>query len=136
MTATEGPLCLFDGVCVLCSRSVRFVLAHERGPEIRFAAIQSETGRTVLAGLDLPAMPDSFVFIEDGQVYQRAAAVLRVGRRLRVPWSWLAAAAGRLPTTFLDRLYDRIARSRYRLFGRLDEVCLVPDAATRSRFMP
>lgn len=35
----------------------------------------------------------------------------------------------------LDRLYDRVARNRYRLFGR-HAACLVPDAALRRRFMP
>ncbi len=135
MTATEPPLYLFDGVCVLCNRSVRFVLDHERGPEIRFAAAQSETGRALLARLDLPEMPDSFVFIADGRVFERSAAVIAVARHLRAPWSWLAAVAGLLPAPPLDWLYDRVARNRYRLFGRYD-ACLVPDAGLRARFMP
>ncbi len=135
MTATEPPLYLFDGVCVLCNRSVRFVLEHERGPDIRFAATQSATGQALLDRLNLPAMPDSFVFIEAGRVHERSAAVIRVARHLRAPWSWMAAMAAWLPAAPLDWLYDRVARNRYRLFGRYD-ACLVPDAATRSRFMP
>lgn len=135
MTATEPPLYLFDGVCVLCNRSVRFVLDHERGPEIRFAATQSETGRALLARLDLPEMPDSFVFVADGRVFERSAAVIAVARHLRAPWSWVAGVAGLLPAAPLDWLYDRVARNRYRLFGRY-ATCLVPDAGLRARFMP
>jgi len=135
MTATEPPLYLFDGVCVLCNRSVRFVLDHERAPEIRFAATQSATGQALLARLNLAAMPDSFVFIQGGRVHERSAAVIGVVRHLRAPWSWLAAVAALLPAAPLDWLYDRVARNRYRLFGRYD-ACLVPDAALRARFMP
>jgi predicted DCC family thiol-disulfide oxidoreductase YuxK len=44
------------------------------------------------------------------------------------------AAARVLPKVFRDAAYDLIARTRYRLFGRLDQ-CLVPGAEVRSRFV-
>jgi len=39
------PIFLFDGHCVLCSRGVRYVLRHEREPDMRFVAILSAEGR-------------------------------------------------------------------------------------------
>ena len=32
-------------------------------------------------------------------------------------------------------LYDRVAKNRYRLFGK-KELCLIPSPAERARFLP
>jgi predicted DCC family thiol-disulfide oxidoreductase YuxK len=134
MAPPSGPVLLFDGVCVLCSGSVRFVLAHERDHEIRFATMQSRTGQALLRLHDLPVTDfDSVVFVVDGRPLERSAAALAVARHLRAPWRWLRAAAI-VPRPLRDRVYDWIARHRYRWFGRR-ESCMVPDAATRARFL-
>jgi predicted DCC family thiol-disulfide oxidoreductase YuxK len=52
---------------------------------------------------------------------------------LRWPWPWLAVFSV-LPTKPLDRLYDWIARNRYRWFGRR-ELCLIADEAKAERFL-
>jgi predicted DCC family thiol-disulfide oxidoreductase YuxK len=39
-----------------------------------------------------------------------------------------------LPRPLRDWLYDRIARNRYRLFGRRD-TCLVPSPDVANRFL-
>jgi predicted DCC family thiol-disulfide oxidoreductase YuxK len=50
-------------------------------------------------------------------------------------WPWTAATAiGFLPTAALDRLYDLVARNRYRIFGR-SEQCFVPRPEDRNRFI-
>ena len=36
---------LFDGVCNLCSKSVRFIIKYDKADKFRFASIQSETGK-------------------------------------------------------------------------------------------
>jgi len=134
-TARERPVLLFDGVCHLCHRSVQFVLRHERAPTLLFAALQSDTGRALLRDLEFPeGFLDSLVLFEDGRVFTRSEAALRVAGHLRAPWSW-----GRVfrivPRVLRDPVYDWIARHRYRWFGRDDEACLVPDAGLRDRFL-
>jgi predicted DCC family thiol-disulfide oxidoreductase YuxK len=64
----------------------------------------------------------------------KSAAVLRLTRRMRQPWRSLGAGARLLPPPLLDWLYERVARNRYRLFGRYD-ACMVPDPALASRFV-
>ena len=52
-----------------------------------------------------------------------------------IGWPWKAAVMFRvLPTAILDRVYDVIARHRYRVFGRHDQ-CLVPPPGFRGRFI-
>lgn len=131
----ERPVLLFDGVCHLCHGSVKFVLRHERAPLLLFAALQSDTGRALLRDADLPSgFLDSLVLFDEGRMFTRSEAALRVCRHLRAPWSW-ARLFRILPRVLRDPVYDWIARHRYRWFGRDERVCLVPSVELRERFL-
>lgn len=128
------PVMLFDGVCALCSRGVRFVLRHERDHTIVFAAMQSRAAQMLLARHGLsPTDWSSFVLIEDGRVLMRSQAAGAVARHLRAPWRWLGVY-GVLPRGLADRLYDWVAGNRYRWFGRKD-YCAVAGSLQRERFL-
>ncbi len=129
----KGPIWLFDDPCVLCSAAVRYVLKHERGHEIRFVAIQSPAGRALaLAHHVNPDAPDTFLFIENGVTFRRSAGVLALLRHTGGPARVLLLAKV-LPRRLCDWFYDRVARNRYRIFGKRD-VCVLPDPAVRHRF--
>lgn len=134
----EAPILLFDGVCNLCSRTVQFILDHERTPTMRFCSLQSEAGRALLSRHDMmhvvaEADPDTMVFIEDGRAFDRSTGALRVARHLRAPWSW-GRVALILPRFVRDLGYRLVARNRYRWFGKTDS-CLVPTPELKSRFL-
>lgn len=115
-----APILIFDGACALCSRSVRFVLRHERAPDLRFAAMQSEPARRLLRahGLDPDALT-SVVYIDGTDAFVRSRAVLALAGHLRAPWRW-CRVLGVLPRFVLDSLYRLLARYRYAIFGRID----------------
>jgi predicted DCC family thiol-disulfide oxidoreductase YuxK len=129
----SGPIWLYDGVCVLCSGAVGHVLKHERHSEMRFVAIQSDEGRALAVqhGID-PENPDSFLFIENGQAFAKSDGVLRLVAHVSGP-ARLILLGFALPKSVRDWLYDRVARNRYRIFGRAS-ACLVPDDDIRHRF--
>lgn len=134
MSAGESPVVLFDGVCNLCNGTVAFAIARDPARRLRFAPFQSAPGRALLASFALsPEETESVVLIEDGRAYLKSRAALRLLRHLRRPWPWLALV-GVLPRPLLDWLYDRVARNRYRLFGRR-EACMVPTADIAERFL-
>lgn len=136
LAATIGgkPVVLFDGVCNLCSFWVRFAIARDPAARLRFAPVQSDLGQDFLRRRSLPTdVFESFYLIEDGHVYEKSAAFLRMVRHLRRPWPLLRAARI-LPRPLRDWLYDRIARNRYRLFGRRSS-CLMPSPEVASRFL-
>ena len=124
---------LFDGVCNLCNGFVQFVIARDPGAYFHFAPLSSETAGRLLkeAGVGGP-IPDSMVLVEDGQVYFRSDAPLRVSRRLAFPWSLLAGFLV-IPRFIRDRAYDFIAARRYLWFGKRD-ACLLPTPELRNRF--
>ena len=123
---------LFDGVCTLCNGVVRFVIDRDPSGRFQFAALQSDAGRRLLGGLPQP-LPDSFVLFEDGRVFTRSTAALRVVRGLSFPWPllWVLIL---LPRPVRDWAYDVVARNRYRWFGRR-ESCMVPTQEQRARFL-
>jgi len=133
MTSPAAPIWLYDGVCALCSGGVRYTLRHERDHDIRFVAIQSREGRALAQshGID-PDEPDSFLFIENGQALAKSDGVLALTRHLNGP-ARLLLLGQPLPKRWRDWLYDRVARNRYRLFGR-KAFCEMPYPATRHRF--
>lgn len=134
MTSVPEPLWLFDGVCNLCSDSVRMVLAIDRKGLIRFTPIQSDYGRRLARqhGID-PDQPTSFLFLDGGRALDKSAAILALLRRLGAPWSWLAVI-GALPRAWLDAGYDWLAANRYRLMGKRS-TCMLPTPEQRGRFI-
>ncbi len=125
-------LILFDGVCVFCSRWVRFVI--DRDPERRFCfvAIQSDRGRALAArfGID-PEAPETNAVVRGGRIFFKSDAALTVLGALEAtrPLAVLKAA----PRWLRDPIYDRIAKNRYAIFGRT-ETCMVPSEEDRARF--
>ena len=125
---------LFDGVCNVCSGSVRFILPRDRQGVFRFASLQSFAAQRLLTACGrVPGSLDSLVLIEDGHCYERSDAVLRIAARLRFPWN-LARGLGIIPRPIRDGFYRFFAARRYRWFGKKD-ACDLPPPDWRARFL-
>jgi predicted DCC family thiol-disulfide oxidoreductase YuxK len=133
---------LFDGVCNLCNASVAFVIRRDRRQVFRFAPLQSATAQRLLGAHELPEAGgapagkddwQSVIVIEDGRVFHRSAAALRILRGLGLPWSLLSVFVI-VPAPIRDWLYDVVARHRYRWFGKRD-TCAIPTPDQRARFL-
>src|SRR5438034_10749732 len=111
MSIFMQPLVLFDGVCNLCNGFVQFVIERDPAARFQFAPLQSETAKRLLAsaGRSTPETPDTFVLFEDGRVFTRSAAALRIARRLPFPWP-LAYSFMLIPPVVRDAIYDWAAR--------------------------
>jgi predicted DCC family thiol-disulfide oxidoreductase YuxK len=131
---TEAPMVvLFDGVCNFCNGTVRFIAERDPQGRIHFASQQSAIGLELLAQQNVKADLSSIVLIENGKVYQKSTAMLRILRQLRTPWP-LSYCFVLLPAPLRNGIYDLIARNRYRWFGK-SEVCPIPSPAVRNRFL-
>ena len=131
---------LFDGVCNLCSGVVQFVAARDPQAKFRFAPLGSVAATRLLQDAGVSPVSnvsnvgaDTIVLIVDGGAYVRAAAVLRISRSLRFPWS-MAYGLMVVPRPLRDYAYDVVARHRRRWFGARDS-CLVPADGTKDRFL-
>lgn len=134
MERDPGNIIFYDGECGLCDRAVQFILPRDKQGFFRFAAIQSSAGTRLLSehGMD-PTVLDTFVLLEQGKIYVRSEAALRVARRLNGGWP-LAYGLVLVPKGLRDQVYRFIAQRRRRWFGG-PESCRLPDAASRGRFL-
>lgn len=130
----ETPVVLYDGVCALCNWAVRFILDHDPESRFRFAPLQSAAARRILENVDATGdLPDSVILVEGGAVLARSAAIFRVLAQLRTMWQVLLVFRV-LPRGVADLVYDLVARTRYRVFGRY-ETCPIPTPDQRKRFL-
>ena len=129
----DDDVILYDGVCVFCSRWIRFIAARDHERRFRFTAIQSPYGTRLAQafGID-PRDPDTNAVIHGGLARFKSEAALTVLGHLP-GWEWTDALRA-VPKPLRDAVYNLVARNRYRIFGRYDE-CFVPDAGMRGRVM-
>ena len=130
----DKALVVFDGVCVLCSHFAQFILARDRDFAFRLTTAQSPLGQALFRhyGLDTETFDTNLVLI-DGRAYGKLDTLAAVGARLGGGWRALSVLRI-IPRPAGDWLYDRIARNRYRLFGRHDR-CMIPEPHWRERFL-
>ena len=137
---SSNPILLYDGVCGLCNRSVQFVLEHDRKDRFRFAALQSEFAANVLArhGIQTLDLDTVYLVTNYGEptesVANRSDAAIKVFRELGGFWSAATALLRLMPRFLRNWFYNRIAGSRYRLFGKYD-ACPLPDPKDRHKFL-
>lgn len=130
----EHPVILFDGVCNFCNGAINFVLKHDKKGIFRFAPLQSEAGQKLLQQYHLSTNDfESFILIDDGKVYKKSSASLRVLNKL--PWYWKEIQIFKIiPRIFRDAIYDFIAKHRYKWFGKKEQ-CMVPTPEMKGRFL-
>ena len=134
MDVHSQHIIMFDGVCNLCNGSVQFILKHEKAPVFRFASIQSTTGKELLTWCGLPPdFSDAVIYIEIGSVNLGSTAALKIGQRLKFPWSILASIGLLVPKIMRDWVYNQIGKHRYQWFGKR-EICMVPTQELKARF--
>jgi predicted DCC family thiol-disulfide oxidoreductase YuxK len=127
----DDDVILYDGVCIFCSRWIRFVAARDDAKIFRFTAIQSAYGIRLAQAFGInPDDPDTNAVIHGGMAYFKSDAALTVLSSLP-GWRWtrmLFAA----PKPLRDAVYNLVAKNRYRIFGKYDS-CFVPDENMRAK---
>jgi predicted DCC family thiol-disulfide oxidoreductase YuxK len=128
------PIIFFDGVCAMCNTFVSIVLKADREERFLFAPLQGDTARELLPALSDDPREWSMLYLDEHGLHDQSDASLQVYRRLGGVW-WLLSLARHVPRSVRTPLYRILARNRYTWFGRKD-VCRVPTAAERRRFLP
>lgn len=146
MTAPEAAsaaelrpeILFYDGHCALCHGAVKFVLKHDAGgAAFRFAPLQGETFAARFPEAVRRSLPDSIVVLTgSGALLTRSDAFVHILARLGGGWKFLSGVLRLLPRALRDVIYDFVARVRYRVFGRRNDVCPLMPRELQSRFHP
>lgn len=132
----EGKkIIVFDGVCNLCNRFVQYVIKNDKKDVFRFVAMQSELGKKIIKkiGLD-PKHSNSVILYQPGiAYYYKSAAVNEIANNLGSYFSALRFYSI-LPAKLGDFVYDRIAKNRYKIYGRSTN-CMIPTPTIKKKFL-
>lgn len=126
----EERIVFFDGTCGLCNGFVNFLLVWDRRRTFRMSPLQGETAERLLP----KDRPDSVVLFENGKMWVRSEAVIRILTGLG-GIGRVAVLARLFPRALRDFFYDRIAAHRYGWFGQRD-TCRLPSPDEPTRFLP
>jgi len=128
----QKTIILFDGICNLCNGSVQFILKRDKNEKFLFASLQSDASKNILLQYNVKKITlDSIIIIEDGQVYDKSTAVLKISRHLNWPWTMFSIAL-HLPLSIRDSVYDFVGRNRYKWFGKKDScTMMIPEYKNR-----
>ena len=130
---STSPTLVYDGSCAFCSRSVQFILRHERRHDLLFVTRDSELGKQLRRTHGMQSI-ESMLWIEDGRAAAESNAVLKAASYVGGWWSRLAALASLFPPNILNSMYKIIAKHRRRLSTSV-AACPLPSPEQRRRFL-
>ena len=129
------PILLFDGHCNLCNAWVQFIVKRDSAGTIRFASLQSGSGRRLLEEHKIDEnYIESLVFFEEERFSVNSTAALRTLSYLE-SWQKHLIFLAVVPRSLRDLVYRFIARNRYKWFGRREQ-CMIPTPELKERFLP
>lgn len=135
------PIILFDGVCNLCNNAVNLALDWDPKGKLRFSALQSNVGRSLLQAHGRKADDiSSIVFVTMDGAYIKSDAILGITQELNpfpfVPLKPLAVLGKTVVPQFLrDLIYDGVADNRYSIMGTRNECRFDADGEFDDRFV-
>lgn len=129
----SNPIVLFDGVCNLCTTSVRFLLTYNKKENLHFASLQSNYAKNLLEQYQVSnSNLSTIIFIENKQVYTKSTAVFELTKHLTYPWRAISLFRF-IPKFITDSIYNFISKNRYNCFGKKKE-CMIPKPEWKHRF--
>lgn len=125
---------LFDGVCNLCNSAILFIIKRDKKDRFRFAPLDSDIGKELLSQYHMDSTKiDSIVLISGDSAYAKADAALYISKHLTHLWPLLYGFKV-IPSFISNKIYDFIARNRYKWFGK-KESCMIPTPNLTSKFL-
>jgi predicted DCC family thiol-disulfide oxidoreductase YuxK len=108
LTIPEGKILIqFDGMCILCSRTIRFILKADRRRRFVFQALQNSADGEAF----------DTVIVSDGiSIYSYFEAFMKIGKELGGIYRMIVLLRI-IPRRWQKSLYLWIAKNRYRWFG-------------------
>ena len=124
----------FDGNCPMCHSWVKRIIRSDPDKIFHFAPLDSETAKQLLSPL-LPAYikEDTLVYYDEGTIYLRSDAALRIFKDLGFPYAALSGFKF-VPKFMRDNVYRWIANRRYK-YGKRYDSCPLPPVEWRDRFL-
>lgn len=124
-TLPEGKVLIqFDGMCILCSRTVRFILKADRKKKFLFQTLQNSSGNESF---------DTVIVIDHHLNYHYFDAILKIGKELGGIYKTVYVFR-LIPRRWRHSLYLWVAENRFHWFGKRKS-CYLPSGEEQERFI-
>ena len=121
----EGKLLIqFDGLCILCSRTIQFILKADPKKKFLFQTLQQSKPDHSF---------DTVIVLDQQNSFRYFDAVLKIGKELGGIYK-LIAVFRIFPRSWRHSFYLWIARNRFQWFGRRNS-CYLPNEKEKDRFI-
>lgn len=124
-----NKIIIFDGVCALCNSSVNILIKLDKQKLFQYTSLQGKFVQT----LEITPNIDSIIFYDDGTLYYKSTAILKILNALGGIWIFTNVFYI-IPRVIRDYIYDVIAKYRYKIFGKMDS-CRVPKKEEEALFI-
>ncbi len=127
MTKTTKLIIAFDSTCLLCNRAVRFLSILDPLKRFYFCILTADLKQKA------PQIDSMLVFKTtlDSSPYSQSQALKLLCQNSPFLWP-LVPLFFIIPRLFLDTLYQKIAKHRYRYFGSTNN-CILDRAEIRKK---
>jgi predicted DCC family thiol-disulfide oxidoreductase YuxK len=128
--AQKTSLVFYDATCVLCDRSILWLIKNDAESGLRFSHVASKIAEKQVFPVSTEAIS---VLTPEGQYLKSSQAALYLllkTKRYPLLYKFLLL----FPLSWLDVFYAIIAKNRYRWFGNYSD-CKIPDRTIKSRFL-
>lgn len=121
----EGKILVqFDGMCILCSGAVRFILKADKKKIFLFQALQHSREKQSF---------ETIIVTDNRSTYEYFDAIMKIGKELGRVYRTVAIFK-LLPRKWRHLLYLWVARNRFSWFGKR-ESCYLPSEEEKARFI-
>ena len=111
----------FDGICGLCDWFVNLLVKIDTNNNLKFSSLQGKSGQTMHSALKIDLNEFNTVILKvNDQVYTNTTAGCKIIKSIGVFYK-IFLIFNLLPTRFNDWIYSKVAKYRYKYFGKLDK---------------
>ena len=119
-TMSEKIIIFFDGYCILCNKTVDFLISKDKKQKFLFATLQSKTATNILNEIGFQEKQsknlNTIVYFKNGTFKIKSNAVIDILSELGGVYQFTKIFY-LIPLFLRDLIYDQISKNRYKWFG-------------------
>tara|TARA_Y100001970_G_scaffold28986_1_gene35739 strand:- start:1861 stop:2265 length:405 start_codon:yes stop_codon:yes gene_type:complete len=127
----NNEVIIYDGICVLCNKYIKWVLDKDKENLFLISNLQSKFTEEKFP--ELRKIDSVAVIKKNGEIVQKSKAVNHILKSIN-RLILLRIILNILPLSISNLFYDIVAKSRYKVFGKYDS-CQLPEPEYKSRFI-
>ena len=125
---------LFDSDCILCNKSVQYIIKHDSKKIFYFASLQSKYGQEFLQANNLPLnVYSTVIYLQKNKIYTKSSAAIRAFAALNILSNFFLILLI-FPRPIRDFFYNLIAKNRKHFFKNQTS-CLIPTEELKKRML-